>query len=356
MSEQGSVVCGGPLDRYLPLGNESGVSAAGAVPVAIAELRVIGGVRAGGVNAAHVHALAESGADLPPILVQRSGMRVIDGVHRMRAEVLRGGDVIRAVFVEVTDQEAFALAVRMNVGHGLPLSLTERKTAAARILGECPSWSDRYVASVTGLSDKTVGAIRKRSAADIPQPTDRLARNGAISRRPVVDGRLRAAELLRSRPRLPLRDIADAAGISLTTAKDVRTRLRRGEHPLPARQRSTTEPTAAPAVVNSAPGNLVATATAGSDAGEPDTAATELMMQRLRRDPAVRLTEGGRWLLRWLDATALDQQGCARAVSGLPEYHLHTVAQLARQRSAAWLRMAESLERRADAKRSMDIS
>lgn len=356
MSERDAIVGGGLLDRCLSSGVNGGLPPKDVTLILMEELGVSERVRAGGVNAAHVRALAESGADLPPILVQRSRMWVIDGVHRLRAEGLRGRTLIRALLVDVTDQEAFALAVRLNVRHGLPLSLADRKGAALRILRDCPTWSDRYVASVTGLSDKTVGSIRKGVAAEIPQPTERLARNGTISRRPVVDGRLRAAELLQSRPRLPLRHVADEAGISLTTAKDVRSRLRRGDHPLPARQRSAgngavvrPEPDGQSSKVNPSDADE-------SRLGKLDPAATELMIQRLRRDPAVRLTQGGRWLLRWLDSTAFDRNGCIHAISGLPEYHLRTVAQLARERSAAWLRMAESIERRAESARSLDIS
>ncbi|MFE3059450.1 ParB/RepB/Spo0J family partition protein [Nocardia sp. NPDC059239] len=354
MPQQNAIVDGGLLDRCLSTAGNSDLSPADVTLVPMEKLGAIEGVRVGGMNVAHVRALAESGADLPPIVVQRSRMRVIDGVHRLRAEALRGQTVVRAILVDVTDQEAFALAVRLNVRHGLPLSLADRKGAALRILRDCPAWSDRYVASVTGLSDKTVGSIRRGAAAEIPQPTERLARNGKLSRRPVVDGRLRAAELLQAQPRLPLRHVADEAGISLTTAKDVRSRLRRGDHPLPARQRSAEDGTAVRPEPGGSDGKVDARRADGL--GEPDSAAPELMMQRLRRDPAVRLTEGGRWLLRWLDSTALDRSGCIQAISGLPEYHLHTVAQLARERSAAWLRMAESIERRAESARSLDIS
>jgi ParB-like chromosome segregation protein Spo0J len=296
-------------------------------------------LRAGGENLAHARTLAESGAELPPILVQRGTMRIIDGAHRVRAARLRGQRTVRAMLFDGADREAFILAVRLNVTHGLPLSLGERKAAAARILRDYPEWSDRSIAAVAGISDTTVGAIRRRAAAEIPRPTERVARNGTISRRPQATGRLRAAELMRSRPQAPLREIADAAGISLTTAKDVRNRIRRGEDPLPARQRAVA-PDAAVAERHST----------HSDA------AAELMMQRLRRDPAVRLTAGGRALLRWLETTALDADACDQALAVLPEYHLQTVALLARQRGAAWLRFAERAEERTRSSRAADIS
>ncbi|MFF0153618.1 ParB/RepB/Spo0J family partition protein [Micromonospora sp. NPDC005203] len=296
----------------------------------IADLHGVEALRFGGVNLAYARVLAESGAELPPILVQRSTMRVIDGAHRVRAALLCGQRTITAVLFDGCDREAFVLAVRLNVTHGLPLSLAERKAAATRILHDYPEWSDRSIASVTGVSDKTVGAIRRRSPAEIPQPTDRVARDGTISRRPLVEGRLRAAELIRSRPHAPLRQIADEAGISLTTAKDVRNRVRCGKDPLPARQRATVS------------GAVVAE----PEFDEADAMAAELMMQRLRSDPAVRRTAGGRWVLRWLATMTFDEQGCERAVACLPPYHLETVARLARQRGAVWLRLAGRIEER----------
>ena len=61
-------------------------------------------------------------------------MRVIDGVHRLRATQLRGDSTIPAGLFEGNDAEAFALAVHLNVIYGLPLTLSERKAAARRVL------------------------------------------------------------------------------------------------------------------------------------------------------------------------------------------------------------------------------
>ncbi|HEY5990403.1 MAG TPA: hypothetical protein VIV12_29045, partial [Streptosporangiaceae bacterium] len=64
------------------------------VPIAL----ISGGVtlRRSGPNLQHVRALAESDEPLPPILVQRTTMRVIDGVHRVLAARMRGQDQIDA--------------------------------------------------------------------------------------------------------------------------------------------------------------------------------------------------------------------------------------------------------------------
>jgi len=50
--------------------------------------------RLAGEDAEHIWILAASEASLPPILVHHPSMRVIDGMHRLRAAVLRGDEQI----------------------------------------------------------------------------------------------------------------------------------------------------------------------------------------------------------------------------------------------------------------------
>jgi hypothetical protein len=119
--------------------------------------------RLAGVDEAHAQALATAGSVLPRIIVHSPTMRVIDGAHRVRAAVLRGQDTIEACLVDGTDGEAFLLAVHVNTNHGLPLSLADRKAAASRIVRDYPQWSNRVVAVIAGISDKTVGAQRANS-------------------------------------------------------------------------------------------------------------------------------------------------------------------------------------------------
>ncbi|MFC7729983.1 hypothetical protein [Actinomadura keratinilytica] len=69
---------------------------------------------------------------LPPILVHRRTMRVVDGMHRLRAARLQGRCEIGVRFVDGPDADVFVAAVRANIGHGLPLSLADREAAAAR--------------------------------------------------------------------------------------------------------------------------------------------------------------------------------------------------------------------------------
>lgn len=47
-------------------------------------------------------------------------MRVIDGMHRLRAAQLQGRTEIDARLLDISDAEAFLRGVAANVSHGLP--------------------------------------------------------------------------------------------------------------------------------------------------------------------------------------------------------------------------------------------
>ncbi|MFD0855543.1 ParB/Srx family N-terminal domain-containing protein, partial [Actinomadura adrarensis] len=90
--------------------------------------------RLGGLDEEHVQRLAETETTLPPILVHRGTMRVIDGMHRLRAAAQAGHKEIQVEFFEGSEEEGFIRAVKANIVHGLPLTLADRRAAAARIL------------------------------------------------------------------------------------------------------------------------------------------------------------------------------------------------------------------------------
>ena len=115
-----------------------------------------------GLNDGHARALAESGTAFEPILVHRDTGRVVDGMHRLRAAMLRGERRIAVLYVDGASADLFIRSVQANINHGLPLTLGDRKAAALRILATHPHWSDRAIAAVTGVSPKTVGAVRGR--------------------------------------------------------------------------------------------------------------------------------------------------------------------------------------------------
>jgi hypothetical protein len=289
--------------------------------------------RLDGEDEDHVRALAEVDEELlPPVVVHGATMRVIDGMHRLRAMELRGLDSVRVRFVR-DDEDPFVLAVQHNVEHGLPLSLADRTAAAARIVESHPHWSDRRIASVAGLSAGTVHAIRARSTGDSAQSNTRLGRDGR--QRPVgqgAEGRVLAAGLLRENPGMPLRQVAAAAGISPSTALDVRDRLRDGRDPVPAKLRD---------------GHHRERKEPGPRVPAPRSALNwESELNRLRVDPSLRFTDTGRVLLRLFDARLLSTDERAALATGVPSHCTSTVANLARVLGAAWHQLALELEQR----------
>src|SRR5687768_2708992 len=71
--------------------------------------------RLNGESMTHAQALANSDASLPPIVVHRRTMRVIDGMHRLRAARLRGQHEIDVRFFDGSEEDAFVIAVAANV-------------------------------------------------------------------------------------------------------------------------------------------------------------------------------------------------------------------------------------------------
>jgi ParB-like chromosome segregation protein Spo0J len=281
--------------------------------------------RTAGEDPGHVHALAESAATLPPIVVHRPTTQVIDGMHRLRVAQLRGETTIAAVFFDGDVKEAFVLAVKLNARHGLPLTLADRKAAAREILTLYPQWSDRRIAGVAGVSPKTISAIRRRSAGEFPQPTGRVASNGVLYRSN-EQARRRAAELFTADPDASARKVALAAGVSVTTAKDVRKRLRSGEEPTSRRPAAVTR-------LEKKPARTAA----------PPRADTSYVLDRMRKDPALRFTESGRAVLRWLEVP-FGGADLKTVVDKIPSHCAPGLAEVARQRSRDWDQLAELLD------------
>lgn len=303
-----------------------------ATMVPIVELQPGDSPRLSGEDLAHAAALAECDTDLPPILVHRPTMRVIDGMHRLRAALLRGKTEIAARFFAGSEEAAFVLSVEANTTHGLPLTLVDREAAAARILRSHPHWSDRAIAGATGLAARTINAIRSRTD-DVPtQVTRRLGRDGRVRPLNAVEGRLRAHAVILEHPEASLRQIARASGISLGTARDVRERVRHGMDPIPDRHQEDRRSRGKPAV-------------SAKRVPAPDCAQ---VLQSLRRDPSLRFTDSGRALLRLLDAAVTATRDCKEAVQTIPPHCSYPIIELARGVAAEWLELAQALQERAD--------
>jgi ParB-like chromosome segregation protein Spo0J len=320
------------------------------VLVPVSSLQESKSPRVSGEDPQHIRALAETENELPPIIVHRETMRVIDGMHRLRAAELRGLGEIEVRFFDGNESDAFILSVKTNIAHGLPLSLADRKAAAVRIIQANPHWSDRLIASKAGLAAKTVGSMRDQDSATDTRPESRVGQDGKV--RPVssTEGRQIAGELMTDNPHLSLRQVAKAAGISPETVRDVRGRLRRGEDPVlprqqgwrsagdngqgPARhpptQRHDGVPPAEPVVVPM-----------------PIPDLPEVILQ-LRSDPALRFNEAGRALLKILDANTVINNRFDSIVDNVPEHCKGTLATAARECAQVWRSFATYVERGTD--------
>jgi ParB-like chromosome segregation protein Spo0J len=291
--------------------------------------------RLSGELSEHVQLLAESSGPLPPILVHRQRMRVIDGMHRLEAAILRGDDTIEAQFFDGNDADAFLTAVRLNVEHGLPLTRADREAAASRIVASHPQYSNRAIGAIAGLAPRTVASIRHRTGhgveTDVPA---RIGRDGRMRPLNSARARLVASEVITQQPNASLRQVADLVGLSPATVRDVRERMRRGDDPVPDRERRTDR-----------------RRVGQEDPRKPRRATAEpardsrTILYNLSRDPSLRLSESGRLALRWLFARASGLEDGSQLVAGIPPHSVYVVLELARACAAEWLRIADLLER-----------
>ncbi|WP_073819395.1 transcriptional regulator [Kitasatospora sp. CB01950] len=294
----------------------------------------------------HLARLAELDAPLPPILVDRNTMRVIDGTHRLLAARAKGQSVIAVEFFDGSSADAFLRAVEANTAHGLPLSLADRRAAAERIMTTHPHLSDRGIARSTGLGAKAVAGIRRRLAETTGQPQiqARLGRDGKLRSLNSAAGRRRAAELLAERPEASLREVARLAGISPATVSDVRRRLAAGEPPTP-------EPAPADRPAPDTGGNgpdLVQRRLRPHGARRIRLVQTDpnVVLVKLVRDPSLRHKEEGRHLLRLLQWNALDSREWSELIAAVPAHCGELVIDLARQCAETWLEFAQELDAR----------
>jgi len=288
--------------------------------VSVNAVRLGTSIRLSGEDTEHVHTLVRSTTDLPPIVVHRGTMRVIDGVHRLRAARLRGQPQIQVQYFDGTDEEAFFFAVRTNLNHGLPLTMADRRAAASRIIAARPDWSDRRVGSAAGLAGTTVAALRAR-IRPVSVPTEaRVGLDGRVRPMDSCARRQLAVQLIKERPDASVREIARTAGIAPSTALDVRDRLRRGDDPVPPRTRR-------------------------KDKEKPaSTVGNDMIMAVLRKDPTLRFTDGGRFLLRWLEAHTAVAETLTVHAGAVPAHCTKLVADLARDAGRCWLDFADQLE------------
>ncbi|WP_331740497.1 ParB/RepB/Spo0J family partition protein (plasmid) [Streptomyces cyaneofuscatus] len=300
--------------------------------VPLGSLKAADSPRLGGVDHEHVEVLAQG--DIEPILVHRDTRRVVDGMHRLQAARLQGKETIPVRYLERPASEVFIHSVAANVSHGLPLTLADRRAAARRILGSHPDLSDRSIARITRLSPKTVSAVRRVSTEEVPQSNVRVGADGRS--RPLDAARRREAAraFLAEHPDATLNEAAASAGISVSTACEVRQRMRRDKGNSAPRQ------SAARGARDRNPG--------GVDGRTPDSRCAEhggpRRAEALAKDPSLRLTESGRALLRWLNERAPDLEVGRQLMAAVPPHCSVVVADLANFYATEWQRFAHALD------------
>ncbi|KAA6212168.1 streptomycin biosynthesis protein [Streptomyces albofaciens JCM 4342] len=311
------------------------------VEVEISALSVSDSPRTAGESGEHVEMLAVADGPLPPILVHRDTLRVIDGMHRLRAARRRGQETIEVRFFDGDEADAFVLAVESNIAHGLPLTKADRKRAAERIIVSHPTWSNRMIAATVGLAPATVAKVRRQLPAGAEPERGRVGQDGRFRPLDGAAGRKLAGDLITENPDLSLRQIARATGISPETARDVRNRIRRGEEPLltgrrsgPRGQRDGQRRPGRPA------GRRRGTAAAVTPGRMPVADRNETV-QRLKGDPALRYSDTGRTLLRLLGIHAVSPQEWERITADVPADRRRTIAELARACSDNWSELAQ---------------
>lgn len=301
------------------------------VPIAIDSLRHGPSLRERGIDAAHVAALAEVVDSWPPIVVSRADRSIIDGQHRVAAARKLGLRELCAVLFDGSPDDAYIEFVRCNVGHGLPLTLAERRHAVRHILCVRPELSDRGIASVCGVSPKTVARLRHGSTAGAGHASGaekaraRIGRDGRVRPLDAAAARARIADEVKRQPEASLRAIARLVGASPETVRSVRNEVR-------GRSGSQSAPTSEPVDCEA---TVLGLRSRQRPTGAP-----------LRADRAFTDRDGGDTFVEWFDATSIERIDLWQQIEWVPLSRIYEIADEARRRAAFWTQFAVTLEGR----------
>jgi ParB-like chromosome segregation protein Spo0J len=281
------------------------------------------------LNFSQVSTLAELDGVWDPILVQRRSLTVVDGCHRVAAAKRLGHRTIRAQYFDGSDSEARVEAVRLNVQHGMPLTLAERNAAARELLALYPMWSDRQLGSICALSPRTIASLRSSAdqncAAHELDEVSTARRVGKDGRRYPVDAteqRRRIREILERDRYASLRSVAARTGASPETVRSVRKSLDAEEQPTVQRPR-----------VSMLPCRLAA---------EP---------RHWRVDIACSSTDEGLAFAEWFDRHLVDDTVIAPMTGAVPLSRVYDVIDEARRRAGFWDAFAKELHTRVSRRR-----
>jgi hypothetical protein len=114
--------------------------------------------------------LIKEGAKFPQVLVYKNAeghpkkYTLLDGFHTIHAALKAGENFVE---IRITDKKSpldcLVEAIRKNSTHGLQYTRLDKQTNIIRILNfpESRDWSNRLIADIIGVSDRTVANIRK---------------------------------------------------------------------------------------------------------------------------------------------------------------------------------------------------
>jgi len=139
--------------------------------------------RVEGLDLDHVRALETVAEAWPPLKVIAHGKHylLLDGFHRFAAAQNLGLEQVAVEVLEApADGDLIGLAFALNAVHGRPLTLSDRRAFAARLLRAHPDWSDREIGRRAGLVQPTIGKIRLdlETRQDIAPADSRIGRDG----------------------------------------------------------------------------------------------------------------------------------------------------------------------------------
>ncbi|MEV7565411.1 helix-turn-helix domain-containing protein [Streptomyces tanashiensis] len=172
--------------------------------------------------------------------------------------------------------------------------------------------------------------------------------------------RERARTLLAQRPGATLREIAEKAGVSISTVH----RLRQTAQDAPVGDLAPEEnvlsgtdgvPREDLAATSTRRGRLPCTSyvtSARTPTASSRDAARARALRVLSNDPSVRFTDSGRRLLRWLSTQSVELAAGEMLLATVPDHCVHAVAEVASHYAKEWERLADVLQqggRRLDA-------
>jgi ParB-like chromosome segregation protein Spo0J len=301
------------------------------VELAIADLRDVPSMRERGIDPAHVAALAEVVESWPPIVVNRSDLHVVDGQHRVRAAKQLGLRHLCAVWFDGSPDDSYVEFVRCNVSHGLPLTLVERRAAARRLVRSRPELSDRGIAQVCGLSPRTVARLREEAGADTSTSNGSRHAKGRIGR----DGRVR-----------PI----DPAGVRARIAEEL------ARSPDASLRAIACAVGASPETVRSVRNEMrTAELSSPHETGvehEPDATVLGLLSRSRKAsialawgdDRALTDRENGQQFVDWFGKTSVEQGDLWRYLESVPLSRVYEIADESRRRAEFWTRFALAAE------------